>query len=131
MRDYKLPVIGGKGYKGSKMDEKLCFQLWVYRGTAQKAANALKKEFNVFNKRTKKAYTSVAVMRAAKLYVLDNPDDARVVWEDKYGEMQDELWYDYLHRIHHILIAMRGIDAYEKWREDHPEVVEYEKSLEE
>ena len=122
--DYTLPVIGGQGYKGNKMDGKLCFELWVHRGTAEKAAIALQREFNIYNKRTQDRYSTVGVMKAAKTWILHNPDEARAIWEDKYGEIPDEFWYDYLLRISPIL-ATNSKNTLENWKEKNPEVIKY------
>ena len=126
-KDYHLPIIGGQGYKGNKMDGKLCFELWVHRGTTEKASIALQREFNIYNKGKNKRYTAVGVMKAAKSWILDHPDEARAIWEDKYGEIPDELWYDYLWRISSSK-AYNSRNAYEKWKAENPEVVKYAES---
>lgn len=128
MKSSILPIIGGAGFRGEKLDEKLCFELWVHRGTSQKAAIALVKEYNISNPRTNKPYTHESVVKAAKRYALNHPDEARKLWEEKYGEVRDSLWLDYLSRISKILISS-SMKRYNDWIEKHPEVAEYENSI--
>ena len=123
----KLPIIGGRGYTGLKLDGKLCFELWVHRGSARKAALALKNEYKIINEYKNKPYTTESIFRAAKFWILDNPDDARHIWEGKYGEVEDDAWYDYLSRASYMLVRQDG-KRYKKWREKNPEVVAYEES---
>jgi len=127
---YEKPVIGGRGYKGFKMDGKLCFELWTYRGTAKKAAIALQREFKIYNKRLNKRFTTEAVMRSAKLWALLNEKEARAIYEDKYGEVSTDLWYDYLLRISHLLVSYSPT-SYDEWKEANPEIMEYARSLSE
>ena len=123
----KLPVIGGRGFRLSNLNEKQCFELWVHRGSSVRASLALKNEFGIYNKTTNKRYTTEAVARAAKRYVLDNTDEARQTYEEKYGELADHIWYEYLSRISPLLIKY-STEVYDKWREQNPEVVAYENS---
>jgi len=119
-----LPVIGGRGYRGKSLSGKQCFELWVDRGSARKAALALHNEFGILNKNRNKPYTLEAVYRSAKCYILENQREARKIWEDKYGKVEDYLWYDYLLK-NVSFVFKSGKSRYVKWKEDNPEVVAY------
>ena len=78
-----IPVIGGKGFHRQRMEGKTCFELWVDRGTLQKAASAMYHESGVTNRKGK-PYSASGLARSAKRYVLFNQEEARKIWEEKY-----------------------------------------------
>lgn len=119
-----LPIIGGRGYRGKSLSGKQCFELWVDRGSAKKAALALYNEFGIYNKKKDKPYTMEAIHRSAKFYILENQEEARKIWEAKYGELETNVWYDYLLRSTSFLMNS-GKDRYKRWKEDNPEILAY------
>lgn len=128
MKKNNYPIIGGRGFNTNSLDKRLCFEMWVDRGTALKAAKALETEHGLVG-RSGKHYTEAAVGRAAKQFVLLETDTAREMWQEKFGEVDDEIWYDYLSRISKGILLPIGRNSYENWLADHPEMQEYENSL--
>ena len=128
MKKYNYPIIGGRGFHTNVLNKRLCFELWVDRGTAEKAAMVLKDEYDLSGAKGG-YYTGAAVAKAAKQFVLMETDEAREMWEEKYGKVDDEVWYDYLSRISKSVLIPVSPITYEKWLNDHPEVQEYENSL--
>ena len=123
-----LPVIGGRGYRSARLSGQQCFELWVHRGTVERVAQVLKDEFDIIS-HTGRAYTDVAVGLAAKKYILFNQKDARKFWEAKYGEITDDIWYDYLVRNYHLL-GLYSSNTIAQWKAANPEILAHKKSLE-
>lgn len=121
----KMPIIGGRRYK-TDLDEKLCFQLWIDRGTAKKAALALYNEYGVGSiRKLGKPYSSRGFDIAAKRYVLWHPDEAREMYEAHYGVVEDSIWKDYIHRVYHSILKYYSAERVIQWRKDFPEYWEY------
>ena len=133
MRELKpFPIIGGRHNQG-EIPEKLAWELWLDRGTIRKAALALYREYGYYSdKKTKcfpngeeRPYTDRSVEVAAKRYVLFNQEDARKLYEDKYGQVSDNIWYDCLVRYYNSVLIKYSLTTLRKWQANHPEVMEY------
>ena len=122
-----MPIISGRGFRRFRLDGRQCFKLWTDRGTAKKAMLALK-ELGVRNSRGN-PYTEAAVGMSAKKWALWHEKEARKIYEEKYGEITDKIWYDFL-LTHNHLLGKFSAKTYEQWKILNPEVMEYKNSLE-
>jgi len=116
------PIIGGRKNR-TVIPEKLAFELWMDRGSARQAAETLFNEYGEGN--NGKPFSRKAVEQAAKRFVLWNVQEARDMYEAKYGELNDEVWYEYLKKLHNYNLMFYAPTIITKWREANPEAYEY------
>ena len=125
MRIREMPIIGGRQHK-TDLDERLCFQLWIERGTAKKAAQAMLDEYGIDSPRKPgEPYSRRAFDIAAKRYVLWNPDEARVLYEDHYGSVEDRVWKGFIHRVYKAILKYYSGEKAVQWRKEFPEYWEF------
>lgn len=118
------PIIGGR-QATRKLPEKLCFKLWLERGSIRKAAEALHSEYGYLSY-TGRPFTDKSVEVGAKRFVLWNQAAAKEMYEAHYGELNHpDIWLEYLWRLYNSMLSYYVPSTVQKWRELHPEIIKY------
>lgn len=87
--------VGKLCYHLYMLDNKECFEYWVEIGTLRKVAMVFEREGRI-NPLTDRPYTFIAVWMAAYKWVLENPDEAWKIYQEKGSPLSKEQWEKFL-----------------------------------
>lgn len=90
-------MIGKKRFV-QQIDKKLSFELWIETGSVYKAAKLLKERHGMFNTRTGKNFSQMAVWDGAWKYILENMLECRPkiadLWRANGELLTEKIWYE-------------------------------------